>query len=400
MPRIRKVSLLPLANLRSNPSSFHILLVGNFRPDEQQSMLRFEHMLTTGLQTRGYRVSTISPTPKCARLTRSYRYAGWRKYLGYIDKFFLFPFELRRRVKSLRPDAIHIIDHANSYYARRLDKSMVLVTCHDLLSIQLACEQHLGPRLSVAGRAFQRWILRHLSRVPVVVCVSTKTQQDLIRLTGHRSVRSPVILNGLNYPFKRQPAELAFPTLAALWQRQHLAQKLGQGFLLHIGGTQWYKNRRGLLEIYAELKKHLPSTPPLLLAGKSLSPDLLSHLTALGLLESVFQLGTVTDAELEALYSLAEGLIFPSWAEGFGWPIAEAQACGCPVFTSDREPLTEVGGDAAVYFDPADPTAAARQIAASWSNRREIGARGLARANLWAPERMFAEYEQVYRHLI
>jgi glycosyltransferase involved in cell wall biosynthesis len=65
----------------------------------------------------------------------------------------------------------------------------------------------------------------------------------------------------------------------------------------------------------------------------------------------------VDNDTLEALYSHAELLLFPSLAEGFGWPIAEALACGCPVITTDAAPMTEVGGDVAVYLPrlaPAD----------------------------------------------
>jgi glycosyltransferase involved in cell wall biosynthesis len=106
-----------------------------------------------------------------------------------------------------------------------------------------------------------------------------------------------------------------------------------------------------------------------------------------------------TNAELEALYSLAAGLVFPSLAEGFGWPVAEAQACGCPVFTSDRAPLPEVGGDAAVYFDPSDSAAAAELIALAWPERERLAAAGLERATAWSPARMIERYTALYRRL-
>ena len=108
----------------------------------------------------------------------------------------------------------------------------------------------------------------------------------------------------------------------------------------------------------------------------------------------------VSNPELEALYSLAEGLIFPSWEEGFGWPIAEAQACGCPVFASDRAPLTEAGGTAAVYFNPNDPAAAAKTIATAWPNRAAQRERGLLEVARWQPDVMFDAYEKIYRELV
>ena len=51
-------------------------------------------------------------------------------------------------------------------------------------------------------------------------------------------------------------------------------------------------------------------------------------------------------------------MLFPSFQEGLGWPILEAQACGCPVATSGRSPMNEVGGDAAIYIDPDSPASA------------------------------------------
>jgi glycosyltransferase involved in cell wall biosynthesis len=62
---------------------------------------------------------------------------------------------------------------------------------------------------------------------------------------------------------------------------------------------------------------------------------------------------------LPALYAGARGLVFPTWYEGFGFPIVEAMRCGCPVITSDRGAMAEVAGDAALLVDPADTEAVA-----------------------------------------
>ena len=65
---------------------------------------------------------------------------------------------------------------------------------------------------------------------------------------------------------------------------------------------------------------------------------------------------------------MTTAFIFPSLCEGFGWPIIEAQACNALVFTSNREPMTEVGGDAAIYIDPEAPDQAASIITATLDN--------------------------------
>ncbi len=88
------------------------------------------------------------------------------------------------------------------------------------------------------------------------------------------------------------------------------------------------------------------------MAGKELTGEMTQFVAEHGLRESVFSIPNCTNEQLCALYSLAELLLFPSLQEGFGWPILEAQACGCRVATSAKPPMTEVGGDAAFYFDP------------------------------------------------
>jgi glycosyltransferase involved in cell wall biosynthesis len=134
------------------------------------------------------------------------------------------------------------------------------------------------------------------------------------------------------------------------------------------------------------------------LVGPPLSAEETAQVVSLGLSEHVVLFSNVSSEHLEAFYGLAEALIFPSWEEGFGWPIAEAQACGCPVFTSNREPMTEVGGESALYFDPADPVGAAGIIAAAWPTRAARRGQGFEEARRWQPKVMFSAYEALYQN--
>ncbi|MEO6569758.1 MAG: glycosyltransferase family 1 protein [Opitutaceae bacterium] len=381
-----------------------VLLVGNLAEDRQESMRRYTDLLASGLKRRGHDVETLAPTLQFARLIQPYRYSGIPKYLGYVDKFGLFPRKLRRSVEQRRPDVVHITDHANAVYLPATRRAPTLVTCHDLLQVRAARGEIPQQRVGRFGRSYQAWILRNLARAPRVACVSSKTQVDVVRLTGLAPNRISVVPNALNYPFAQLSPAVARERISALSTGSGIdpARVTANpgGFLLNVGADHWYKNRPGLLSIYAELRRHLSPLPLLVLVGTPLSGADLEQAKALGLLEHIISFAAVSSEQLEAFYNLAEGLVFPSWEEGFGWPIAEAQACGCSVFTSNRPPLTEVGGRSATYFDPANPVESAQTIAASWTTRGAKRTAGLQEAGRWNPDAMLAAYEKIYRELV
>lgn len=374
-----------------------VLLVTNYGPDRQESMLRFGRMLAEGLPSLGIESIVISPPARLTKLISRYRYAGWPKYLGYIDKFFLFPHFLRQEINRHRPDVVHIIDHANSVYAQAAGRRPVLATCHDMMQIRAARGEIPEQSLGWTGRLFQRWILRNISRVRNLVYVSRKTGDDLHRLISRDRDRTHLIHVGLNYPYAKVPATAAHQQLAVLAGNTEL-ENVG-GFYLNVGGGQWYKNRPGLLRIFAELRRQQTPSPLLVMIGKPLSTSDASLAGLLGVTPFIRHFSNVTNQDLAAFYSVARGLIFPSWDEGFGWPIAEAQACGCPVFTSNREPMTEVGGHAAIYFDPANPVEAAARIIGARNEEAALRARGLIRAERWTARRMLDDYASLYRSL-
>lgn len=383
-------------------SSRGLVLIGNFLPDRQESMQRFGQLLSDGMTARGWSVQTWRPEPRFTRWVRTYRYGGLPKYLGYLDKFFVFPRQLRARRRALPADTIfHIVDHSNAVYAEHFQGSRLLVTCHDLLQIRSALGEFPQNRVSGTGQRYQRWILDHLSRLKLAVCVSEKTRTDLLRLAKLPPEAAKVVYLGLNYPYRpmaRAEAEVLLRqtserngTPPSRWQ-----EALNGRFLLGVGGAQWYKNRTGIVSIFTHLQKQPGSPRHLVLVGPPLEEEQEAVLQQHGLSGAVLRLSGVSNEELRAIYSLAAALLFPSWEEGFGWPIVEAQACGCPVFTSNRPPMTEIGGEAAGYVDPADPISAAAAIAQAWPDLARMSARGLEGVRRWDVARMLEGYEQLY----
>ncbi|HKY01375.1 MAG TPA: glycosyltransferase family 1 protein [Burkholderiales bacterium] len=103
--------------------------------------------------------------------------------------------------------------------------------------------------------------------------------------------------------------------------------------------------------------------------------------------DKVRWLGYVEDDELRALYEHALCFVFPSLYEGFGIPPLEAMVCGCPVLAANAASIPEVCGDAALYFDPRNPTALAtllQKISSDESLREDLCRRGRQRAQLFS----------------
>jgi glycosyltransferase involved in cell wall biosynthesis len=171
----------------------------------------------------------------------------------------------------------------------------------------------------------------------------------------------------------------------------------GQTFFLHVGGNQWYKNRIGALRIFSSLRKLIPQqNPKMVLVGKAWTDEMRRFVSENGLSHVTFELLGIQDEDLRALYSTAGMLLFPSLDEGFGWPILEAQACGCPVLTSGRPPMDEVGGTAAVYVDPENPEAAAAAAIRAMHKEAELREASVQNAGRFSSAAMIDGYLSQY----
>lgn len=122
------------------------------------------------------------------------------------------------------------------------------------------------------------------------------------------------------------------------------------GLLLHISGNQWYKNVPGVVLLYAEYAKNTPNPLPLWLVGVRPNEAVQAAMEQVPAEGTVHFLYGIDHPLLLAVYTMARAFLFPSLAEGFGWPIVEAQACGCPVITTDDAPMNEIGGPETHYL--------------------------------------------------
>jgi glycosyltransferase involved in cell wall biosynthesis len=333
-----------------NQRPMKILLLGNYLNDRQESMQRFAAFMAQGLANAGHEVRLLQPPSLVGQLWPSAEGAG--KWLGYGDKFGWFPLVLRCAVKNA--DVVHVCDHSNAVYTKYLQSVPHVVTCHDLLAVRSALGEIPENPTRWTGRELQRMVLNGLSRAQHVACVSDATRRDLLRLTRIAEQRVSHIYNSLNYPYT------PMGTHEAKLRLRKLLVDPTQPFLLHVGGNQWYKNRLGVLRIFSVLRKSLTGRAlKLVMVGEPWTKEMRTFVSENGMTDLTMERTGVSNEDLRALYSTATMMLFPSLYEGFGWPIVEAQACGCPVATSNGSPMDEVGGDAAIYIDPKAPESAA-----------------------------------------
>lgn len=370
-----------------------ILLIGNYLPDKQKSMMRVAKVFKDSLGKRCLGLRVSRPAPFLVKSEGSTR--GLNKFLGYIDKFLVYPRSLQKETRNT--DLVHICDHSNSIYVKHLNKPNV-VTCCDLLAVRSAMGDFKENRTRLTGRILQGLIIKGLEKSSQIVCISEATKKDLIRISNYDDKNAKVAYLPLNYNFQRLSTESAKKILGKY------KFDFNKSFLLHVGKNNWYKNRAGLIDIFNLIEKNNDFLGlNLICAGDTFPKNIRKRIDKYGISGRVFNLVEPENEEICALYSLADALVYPSIAEGFGWPIVEAQACGCPVFASGRAPMTEAGGDAAVYFDPDNTEEATKIIVDAMKDEKkiqEMKQRGLENVKRFDDDKMVNEYIRVYREAI
>jgi glycosyltransferase involved in cell wall biosynthesis len=346
-----------------------------------------------GLVAAGVPAELIQPQPFLGRIAVAGPLVA--KWLGYLDKFLFFPRQLRQKLAA-GFDLVHICDHSNAMYCAHVGERPAIVTCHDLLAVRGALGEETDCPASTTGKYLQRWIVSGLRQASAVVCASSATLRDAQRVVGQRDGGPQLLLihHGINYPYRQQSVDRA----QALLSRVE-GLDTNRPFALHVGSNLRMKNREGVMRIFALTKDEWDGQ--MVFAGQKLTPELRSLGEQLGLLERVVEVAKPDNELLEALYSTALVLLYPSRFEGFGWPIIEAQACGCPVICSDREPMSEVGGDAALTANVDDEPAMARALVqlTDPAKRARWSEKSLCNAERFRAEEMIVRYIELYRSL-
>lgn len=147
-------------------------------------------------------------------------------------------------------------------------------------------------------------------------------------------------------------AFLGYDRVFRLRNSSQLTVLLPFPFILYVGKRSYYKGFDNLLLAYSRWNSNREFK--LALVGSALSEAERENISSLGLSEQVVVFEKIEDDLLCELYNLARAFIYPSVYEGFGIPLLEAMACGCPVIASKIPSTVEVAGDVPIYFEPSN----------------------------------------------
>lgn len=359
-----------------------LILVETNEPGLIGSMKRYADLIEMGLQLQsGMEVSRVNLASKTSRWFR-----GPLKTLWHHSNVLRRSYVLRRS----QPDAFfHVIDGSHGYVAKVLAKRCV-VTVHDLIP-RMQCDQRFP--VSAPGKA-SRWIilqaLQGLVKAGKLICVSSSTRNDLTEYLPQVEERATVILSPIEPTFFDAPVIEIEAIL-----------KSDAPYVFHIGNNGFYKNRIGVLRIFARISEMVEHR--LVMAGPSPTEEMIKLVDSLGIGSRVDWLKNPSDEEVKSLYRHAGLFLFPSLYEGFGWPPVEAMASCCPVVCSNAGSLTEIVGSSALVGSAENELEMAKhclEVLTNPAEVRRLQASGIERAKQFDLSGFSHRLMETYKTLI
>jgi glycosyltransferase involved in cell wall biosynthesis len=270
----------------------------------------------------------------------------------------------------------------STYYTRPEKwKGKQVVTIHDM-------NHEFFPHLfdSSLDQMIRKRKKECIERADALICVSETTKNDVEYFYGMPPNRIEVIPHGVSQVFN-----------TPIKEQQTL--RMSKPFLLYVGRRTHNKNFDTLVRAYSSWTRH--KDIELAVVGQSWNNAEKQLLKELGLQHSVNLLVGLKDETLSVLYTQALAFIYPSLYEGFGIPLLEAMAAGCPIVASRIPSTIEVAGECPIYFDPldADDLLLALETVASEGRESERTKLGLERVKLFSWEKAAKKTLKLYKTL-
>lgn len=264
-----------------------------------------------------------------------------------------------------------------------------VVTINDVFAI--TSKDYSSPSFQ---KKFARLLLESACRASLIITPSRYTANELMRVAEIPQERIRIIPDGVDLPLR---------LLSGPERSKERARIAGEGnrLILLVGAVQTRKNTLGAVRAL----EAMPQRYRMILAGSDGhgADETYDYIRRSGLSERVIRAGYVSPEKLEMLYQIADVLLFPSFEEGFGFPVLEAMASGLPVVVARTSSIPELCGDAALCVNPYDEREMRDQVVRAAEDealRRELIARGFARAKEFTWRRTAEATLKVYEEAL
>ncbi|GAB3247756.1 glycosyltransferase family 1 protein [Larkinella harenae] len=295
-------------------------------------------------------------------------------YVYRLNKMF------NRLEMQTRPYDVFHATYYEPYFLDPIGKRPSVVTFLDMIHEKY---HTVFPELA-ADHQVMAWKKEVVNRATAIIAISENTKRDLVDYYNIPPERVRVIYLGSSVSVESQPAE---PSAKA-------------PYLLFVGNRGMYKNFSLFIQAVAPLLR-AQQVRVICAGGGAFSASEIAFLQQLNISNLVDQ-QPINDLTLRTLYSQALAFVFPSLYEGFGIPVLEAFACGCPCLLSNRSSLPEIAGTAAVYFDPENADSihnAVEQLLTQPMLRQQLREQGRHQLQLFSWEKTVRETLDLYQSL-
>jgi len=271
-----------------------------------------------------------------------------------------------------------------------------VVTIHDVTP--LVFPEHYPP--GIKGKIkflIQKFSLQNTA---AVITDSHNSKKDIKMYLGYPEEKISVVYLAPGEKFKKMPT--------GSWQlATQRKYSFPDQFALYVGDVNWNKNILGLVKACKKIKV------PLVIVGKQAvqedfdrqhieNQSLVQLIERYGKDSEVKKLGFVSEEDLVKIYNLATAYCQPSFYEGFGLPVLEAMACGCPVVAAKTSSLPEICGEAAILIDPKDYNDIARglkKVISDKMTRDKLRKNGFVQAKKFSWRKTALETLKVYERV-
>ncbi|MBE7157017.1 MAG: glycosyltransferase family 4 protein [Rhodospirillales bacterium] len=245
----------------------------------------------------------------------------------------------RRWLRRTVPDIYHPTYYRTAQHPRG---TRMVVTVYDMLHEKFP--QYFAADGTVEAKRVA------CAAADALICISDSVRRDLLGYYPELASKASVVYLAAGAEF------------SATLPLNYTAAQSSSPYALFVGARGGYKGFDVLLEAWPRIARARPDLRLICVGGGSFSPMEASEIERRGL-SGIISQRRVDDTQLAELYRGAAVFIYPSRYEGFGLPVLEAMACGCPVVCCRASSLPEVGGSAAAYFEPGDATDLAAVVA-------------------------------------